>query len=74
MSEQDLRARVQELLAQAHPDKVDRYAFRGAQYDHGLAWVHFPEGYGGLGLSPKMQAIVNDEIRKTREDRLRRPR
>jgi len=65
MSEQDLRARVQELLAQAHPDKVDQYAFRGAQYDHGLAWVHFPSGYGGLGLNPKMQAIVNDELRKS---------
>ena len=36
--------------------------FRGAQYDRGLAWVHFPEGFGGLGLSPKMQAVVNDEL------------
>ena len=26
--------------------------FRGAQYDRGLAWVHFPEGFGGLGLEP----------------------
>ena len=27
--------------------------FLGAQYDLGLAWVHFPEGFGGLGLSPE---------------------
>jgi len=64
MSEQDLRARTRTLLQKISPDTVDQYTFRGAQYDHGLAWVHFPEGYGGLGLNPKMQAIVNDEMRK----------
>jgi alkylation response protein AidB-like acyl-CoA dehydrogenase len=64
MNEDDLRQRVRALLAQAHPDRVDQYTFRGAQFDHGLAWVHFPEGLGGLGLNPKMQAVVNDELRK----------
>jgi alkylation response protein AidB-like acyl-CoA dehydrogenase len=63
MSEEELRKRVRALLEVAHPDKVDQFTFRGAQFDHGLAWVHFPEGYGGLGLNPKMQAIVNDELR-----------
>jgi len=63
MSDEDLRQRVRTLLQEADPDRVDQYTFRGAQYDHGLAWVHFPAGYGGLGLSPKMQAIVNDELR-----------
>jgi alkylation response protein AidB-like acyl-CoA dehydrogenase len=62
ITEQDLRARVGKLLAEAHPDKVDQFTFRGKQYDHGLAWVHFPEGYGGLGISPGMQAIVTDEL------------
>ncbi|MCA9506409.1 MAG: acyl-CoA dehydrogenase family protein [Spirochaetaceae bacterium] len=62
IGEEALRARVRELLAAAHPDEVDRVTFRRAQYDHGLAWVHFPEGYGGLGLSPGLQAIVDDEI------------
>jgi alkylation response protein AidB-like acyl-CoA dehydrogenase len=52
------------LLAEAHPDRVDQFTFRGKQYDHGLAWVHFPEGYGGLGVSPRLQAVVNDEIRR----------
>lgn len=64
MSEEELRQRTQALLADAHPDKVDRTTFRGTQFDHGLAWVHFPEGLGGLGLAPNQQAIVNDEIRK----------
>ena len=64
MSEEELRERTRALLAEAHPDKVDRVTFRGTQFDHGLAWVHFPEGLGGLGLAPNLQAIVNSEIRK----------
>jgi alkylation response protein AidB-like acyl-CoA dehydrogenase len=62
ITEQDLRARVRKLLEEANPDEVDQFTFRGKQYDHGLAWVHFPEGYGGLGISPGMQAIVTDEL------------
>ena len=64
ITEADLRARTRKLLEEAHPDKVDQFTFRGKQYDHGLAWVHFPEGYGGLGISPGMQAIVADELAK----------
>ncbi len=26
--------------------------FLGEQFDRGLAWVHFPEGHGGLGSTP----------------------
>ncbi len=64
MSEEEIRERVRALLAEANPDRVDQFTFRGKQYDHGLAWVHFPEGYGGLGVSPRLQAVVNDEIRR----------
>lgn len=64
MSDDELRERVRALLKATHPDRVDQFTFRRAQYDHGLAWVHFPEGYGGLGLSSKMQVVVNDELRK----------
>jgi alkylation response protein AidB-like acyl-CoA dehydrogenase len=64
MSDDELRERTRKLLAEVNPDKVDQYTFRGSQYDHGLAMVQFPEGYGGLGISPKMQGIVNDEIRR----------
>jgi alkylation response protein AidB-like acyl-CoA dehydrogenase len=62
IGEEELRERTRRLLEVAHPDRVDRVGFRGAQYDHGLAWVHFPVGYGGLGLNPKMQATVNEEL------------
>ncbi|MBI2964556.1 MAG: acyl-CoA dehydrogenase family protein [Deltaproteobacteria bacterium] len=67
MSEEEVRGRVRALLAEAHPDRVSQFEFRGKQYDHGLAWVHFPEGYGGLGISPRLQAVVNDEIRRHAE-------
>jgi len=45
-------------------DRDDRVAFRGLQYDLGLAWVHFPEGWGGLGLPPVHQRRVDDALRK----------
>jgi alkylation response protein AidB-like acyl-CoA dehydrogenase len=64
MSEDELRQRVRKLIEQVHPDRTDQVTFRGAQFDHGLAWVHFPEGLGGLGLNPKMQAVVGDELRR----------
>ncbi|MDG2051467.1 MAG: acyl-CoA dehydrogenase family protein [Myxococcota bacterium] len=64
MDEETLRARVRKLLEEAHPETTDSISFRQKQYEHGLAWVHFPEGYGGLGLSPKMNMIVFDEISK----------
>jgi alkylation response protein AidB-like acyl-CoA dehydrogenase len=53
---------VEELLRELPPSSTDPVTFLGAQYDRGLAWVHFPEGYGGLGLSPKLQRIINDRI------------
>ncbi|MDB5108140.1 MAG: acyl-CoA dehydrogenase [Candidatus Binatus sp.] len=62
ITEDELRQRVRALLEEAHPDRVDQFTFRGKQYDHGLAWVHFPVGFGGLGISPGMQAIVADEL------------
>ena len=63
MSEQEVRERVRALVAEAHPDRTSQFEFRGKQFDHGLALVHFPEGYGGLGVSPKLQAVVVDELR-----------
>jgi alkylation response protein AidB-like acyl-CoA dehydrogenase len=62
LSETELRERVRRLLDEVDVD--DRVAFRGAQFDRGLAWVHFPEGKGGLGLSPRLQTVVNDELRR----------
>ena len=64
MSEDELRGRVRALLEELHPEKTDSITFRRKQFEHGLAWVHFPEGNGGLGLSPKMNVVVQDEIQK----------
>ena len=57
-----VRDKVAELLADHPPTSVSGTDFLGAQYDAGLAWVHFPEGCGGLGVSPKLQRLVNEEI------------
>jgi alkylation response protein AidB-like acyl-CoA dehydrogenase len=51
-----------ELLASHPPKSTDEREFLGAQFDAGLAWVHFPEGHGGLGLSPRLQTIVNTKL------------
>ncbi|HEV7886812.1 MAG TPA: acyl-CoA dehydrogenase family protein [Acidimicrobiales bacterium] len=51
-----------QLLSGHPPTSVDARTFLGAQYDAGLAWVHFPEGFGGLGLSPKLQKVVNEVL------------
>ena len=51
-----------QLIAQNPPSKTSAVAFLGAQFDLGLAWVHFPVGHGGLGLTPKFQKIVNEKI------------
>jgi alkylation response protein AidB-like acyl-CoA dehydrogenase len=51
-----------ELLAKHDPKTTPALEFLGAQFDLGLGWVHFPEGNGGLGLSPKLQNIVNAKL------------
>jgi alkylation response protein AidB-like acyl-CoA dehydrogenase len=54
-------ALVDRLLEENDP--ADAIAFRGAQYDLGLAWVSFPAGFGGLGLAPDLQRRVEERIR-----------
>src|SRR2546423_14910234 len=57
-----VRDRIEKLLADFPPKSTDATTFLGAQYDAGLAWVHFPEGYGGLGASPKLQRGIKAEL------------
>ena len=52
------------LLADNDPKKMSYEDFRGAQYDHGLAWVYFDKGFGGLGVSPGLQRQVDVRIRE----------
>jgi len=46
------------LLVSFPPESTDPKVFWGAQYDAGLAWVDFPAGEGGLGVSPSHRATV----------------
>lgn len=54
-------ALVDELLGN-HDPQGDRHKFMGAQFDLGLAWVHFAKGYGGLGLAPQLQDDIDQRL------------
>lgn len=41
------------------PKSVPIPQFLGACFDAGLSWVHFPEGFGGLGMSRGLQAVAD---------------
>jgi alkylation response protein AidB-like acyl-CoA dehydrogenase len=56
----DLRARIRDFLE--HADTSRRQEFLNARFDAGLAWVHYPEGLGGLGLSRSLQGVVDAEF------------
>ncbi|HEX5095817.1 MAG TPA: acyl-CoA dehydrogenase family protein [Acidimicrobiia bacterium] len=58
-----LDARIDELLAACDPRDMKTQEFRGEQYDRGLAWVHFPDGFGGMGLPPGLQRHVDQRLR-----------
>lgn len=60
--EQRVSDLVDELLASFPPATTSSVDFLGAQFDAGLAWVHFPEGNGGLELNPKLQKLINERI------------
>jgi alkylation response protein AidB-like acyl-CoA dehydrogenase len=57
-------ALIDDLLAAHDPRTTDTITFRGAQYDRGLAWVHHPEGLGGLGLEPRVQRHIETRLRE----------
>ena len=57
-------AAIDQLLAANDPKSMDNIAFRGARYDHGLAWVHFPTGFGGLGVRPELNRVVEERLRQ----------
>jgi alkylation response protein AidB-like acyl-CoA dehydrogenase len=55
---------IDALLAACDPRKVDDITFRGARFDAGLAWVHFPKGHGGLGLRPELNRRIEERLRQ----------
>jgi len=58
----DVDDRLSQLLTTHPPRETDGTEFRGAQFDLGLTWVHFPEGEGGLGAPRALQGRVNQQI------------
>jgi alkylation response protein AidB-like acyl-CoA dehydrogenase len=56
--------RIDLLLEKADPKATSMFDFRGCQYDMGLAWVHFPESWGGLGLAPTLQRHIDSRLHR----------
>lgn len=53
---------ISELVAEHPPATTDAKEFWGAQFDAGLAWVDFPVGDGGLGVSPSLREVVSRRL------------
>ncbi|MFQ5966009.1 MAG: acyl-CoA dehydrogenase family protein [Acidimicrobiia bacterium] len=62
MTRELVERRVADLLEEHPPGSVPDVDFWEAQFDAGLAFVHFPEGNGGLGLAPAFQRVINTKI------------
>jgi alkylation response protein AidB-like acyl-CoA dehydrogenase len=63
LTDEDIRSRTQAVIDDVGVE-AEEVAFRSALWDAGLAMVQFPEGKGGLGLSPGLQGAVEDTIRE----------
>jgi alkylation response protein AidB-like acyl-CoA dehydrogenase len=59
---EELRERIRVFLAEHDPHEMPSQDFLNARFDAGLAWVHYPEGLGGLGLPRTLQQIVDAEF------------
>jgi len=59
MTSNGLRERIADFLAAHDPATTPRLDFLRARFDAGLAWVHFPDGLGGLGLPRELQTTVD---------------
>ncbi|MFH8583773.1 acyl-CoA dehydrogenase family protein [Streptomyces celluloflavus] len=56
---EDLRRRTAELLAAHPPATTAPLDFLRARFDAGLAWIHYPEGLGGLDAPRALQPVVD---------------
>jgi alkylation response protein AidB-like acyl-CoA dehydrogenase len=55
---------IDAFLAAHDPTIEENLNFRGARYDAGLAWVHFPKGYGGLDARPELNKMIDRRLRE----------
>ncbi|MEV4456123.1 acyl-CoA dehydrogenase family protein [Microbispora sp. NPDC049633] len=63
--EASVAERARAFRAEHDPAVMDRLEFLRARFDAGLAWVHFPEGLGGLGAPRGLQAVADRELKGT---------
>jgi len=63
VADTEIAERTRTFLAECRGLRDDQIAFRGAQFDAGLAMVHFPPGLGGLGGTRGQQAVVEGLLR-----------
>jgi alkylation response protein AidB-like acyl-CoA dehydrogenase len=59
----EIDERIDALLADFPPRDTAPEVFLGAQFDRGLAWVHYPEGHGGLDRQPVLHQHVLSRLR-----------
>lgn len=57
-----VRDRMAALLREHPPATTPTRDLLLARYEAGLAWVWFPPGYGGLGVAPVLQTLVDREL------------
>ena len=50
---------AERVVAEHDPRSVSIPEFLGACFDAGLSWVHFPAGFGGLGVSRGLQVVAD---------------
>lgn len=62
VSEQEVRDLTKNLVAEVGAD-AGQVEFRSAQWDAGLAMVQYPKGKGGIEAPPKLQSVVQEELR-----------
>ena len=60
--EAQVQERVAQLLEKVDPATATPEEVRGQQFDLGLAWVHFPEGWGGLDLPSRLQKDIDGPL------------
>ncbi len=60
---QKVEAALDAFLAEHDPATESYEEFRGHQFDAGLAWVHFEEGHGGIGVGAELQRVVETRLR-----------
>lgn len=63
-TDDELRGLAERLVEATAGHHHEQIAFRGAQFDAGLAAVRFPHGEGGLELAPSKQTIVDEVLRE----------